>query len=69
MSRSSSFARCAATLWISRRLAEAMIERVRAGALKPEAAAVEFGKQCTCNIFNTVRAAEIIKGRWTKGRS
>lgn len=46
---------------ISRRLAEAMIERVGSGALTPEAAAVELGKQCTCNIFNTVRAAEIIK--------
>ncbi|MBS7651779.1 MAG: hypothetical protein QW638_04870 [Candidatus Bathyarchaeia archaeon] len=46
---------------ISRRLAEAMIERVGAGALTPEAAAVELGKQCTCNIFNTVRGAEIIK--------
>ncbi len=46
---------------ISRRLAEKMIERVGSGALTPEAAAVELGKQCTCNIFNTVRAAEIIK--------
>lgn len=26
-----------------------------------EEAAVELGKQCTCNIFNTVRAARIIK--------
>ncbi len=46
---------------ISRRLAETMIERVEAGALTPEEAAVELGKQCTCNIFNTVRAAEIIE--------
>lgn len=46
---------------ISRRLAEMMIERVGSGTLTPEAAAVELGKQCTCNIFNTVRAAEIIK--------
>ncbi|MBS7638568.1 hypothetical protein KEJ49_06800, partial [Candidatus Bathyarchaeota archaeon] len=46
---------------ISRRLAEKVIERVSSGAMTPEAAAVELGKQCTCNIFNTVRAAEIIK--------
>lgn len=45
---------------ISRKLAEVMIERVEAGALTPEAAAVELGKQCTRNIFNTVRAAEVI---------
>ena len=47
---------------ISSRLAEAMIDRVKKGASTPEEAAVELGKQCTCNIFNTVRAAEIIRG-------
>jgi hypothetical protein len=45
---------------ISRKLAETMIERVAAGTMTPEAAAVELGKQCTCNVFNTVRALEII---------
>ncbi|KON29767.1 hypothetical protein AC482_05715 [miscellaneous Crenarchaeota group-15 archaeon DG-45] len=46
---------------ISSRLAEAMIDRVRRGALAPEEAAVELGKQCTCNIFNVERATEIIR--------
>lgn len=46
---------------VSPRLAEAMIERVRKGTKTPEEAAVELGKQCTCNIYNTVRAAEIIR--------
>ena len=45
---------------ISPKLAEKMIDPVRKGVLTPEEAAVELGKQCTCNIFNTVRAAEII---------
>ncbi len=47
---------------VSPRLVEAMVERVRRGAKTPEEAAVELGKQCTCNIYNTVRAAEIIRG-------
>ena len=46
---------------ISRRLVETMIDLVKKGVKTPEEAAVEFGKQCTCNIFNTVRAAEIIR--------
>jgi len=47
---------------ISSRLVEAVLDRVKKGALTPEEAAVELGKQCTCNIFNTIRAAEIIRG-------
>jgi len=47
---------------ISARLAETMISQVIRGIKTPEAAAVELGKQCTCNIFNTARGAEIIKG-------
>jgi len=46
---------------VSPKLVEAMVERVKRGASAPEEAAVELGKQCTCNIFNTVRAAEIIR--------
>jgi len=46
---------------ISPILVEKMIDQVRKGVETPEAAAVELGKQCTCNIFNTVRAAEIIR--------
>lgn len=46
---------------ISPKLAETLINRVRKGALTPEEAAVELGKQCTCNVFNTVRAVEIIR--------
>jgi hypothetical protein len=45
---------------VSPRLAEAMVGRVRRGLVTPEDAAVELGKQCTCNIYNTVRAAEIL---------
>lgn len=46
---------------ISPRLAEKMVDMARKGVKTPEEAAVELGKQCTCNIFNTVRAAEIIR--------
>ena len=45
---------------VSPRLAEAMVGRVRRGLVTPEEAAVELGKQCTCNIYNTVRAVEIL---------
>ena len=47
---------------VSPRLVESMVNLVRRGAKTPEDAAVELGKQCTCNIYNTVRAAEIIRG-------
>ncbi|MFQ6053886.1 MAG: hypothetical protein ACE5OO_06655 [Candidatus Bathyarchaeia archaeon] len=46
---------------ISSKLVETAVERVKKGFWTPDEAAVELGKQCTCNIFNTVRAAEIIK--------
>jgi hypothetical protein len=46
---------------ISQRLIESLIERVKKGHTIPIDAAVEMGKQCTCNIFNTVRAAKIIE--------
>ncbi|MCW4037636.1 MAG: hypothetical protein NWF13_02740 [Candidatus Bathyarchaeota archaeon] len=46
---------------IAPKLAETLMDRVTRGVTTPEEAAVELGKQCTCNIFNTVRAAEIIR--------
>lgn len=46
---------------VSPKLVEKMIDQVRKGVETPEAVAVELGKQCTCNIFNTVRAVEIIR--------
>ncbi len=42
-------------------LAATLLDRVQRGVTTPEAAAVELGKQCTCNIFNTARAVEIIR--------
>lgn len=45
---------------ISPRLVKTMVDRVRRGITTTEDAAVELGKQCSCNIFNTVRAIEII---------
>lgn len=46
---------------ISPKLVETMIERVKKGILTPEEAAVELGKQCLCNIFNTDRAVSIVE--------
>lgn len=46
---------------IAPKLAESLLDRVTKGTTTPEEAAVELGKQCTCNIFNTQRAAEIIR--------
>jgi len=54
---------------ISPRLAEKMIDMAQKGVKTPEEAAVELGKQCTCNIFNTVRAAEIIRRHAAEDRS
>ncbi len=46
---------------VSVRLIESLFERVGRGAITAQDAAVEFGKQCTCNVFNTERAAQIIE--------
>jgi hypothetical protein len=46
---------------ISQHLITHLIERIRSGKLTPEAAAIEMGKQCTCNVFNVTRGAEILK--------
>lgn len=50
---------------ISRHLVSHLISRVKAGKMTPEEAAVEMGKQCTCNIFNPTRAANIIREHLT----
>lgn len=46
---------------ISVKLVESLIEKVEKGAMTAEDAAVEMGKQCTCNVFNTARATELIR--------
>jgi hypothetical protein len=46
---------------ISPKLINFMIDRVKNGKMTKEDAAVEMAKQCTCTIFNPVRAAEIIE--------
>jgi hypothetical protein len=51
---------------IAPKLAETLTDRVKKGIMTPEEAAIELGKQCTCNIFNTVRAAEIIRRNTTE---
>ena len=45
---------------VSSYLARHLIDRVRKGEMTPEAASLELGKQCTCNILNPVRGAKII---------
>lgn len=47
--------------FISRHLARYLINRVKQGNISPEDAAVELGKQCTCNIFNVVRGADLVR--------
>lgn len=46
---------------ISQHLITHLIERIRAGTLTLEAAAIEMGKQCTCNVFNVTRGAQILR--------
>jgi hypothetical protein len=46
---------------ISSKLAEDMIDQVSKNIKTSEEAAVELGKQCTCNIFNTVRGSKILR--------
>lgn len=46
---------------ISRRLVEKMIAQVKQGTTTSRRAAVELGKQCTCNIFNTVRGRTLLQ--------
>ena len=46
---------------ISQHLITYLIDCIRSGKLTAEAAAVEMGKQCTCNIFNVIRGAQILR--------
>ena len=46
---------------ISKNLVKQCISKVERKIMTPEEAAVELGKQCTCNVFNTKRAVDIIK--------
>lgn len=46
---------------ISRRLVEKMIAQIKQGTINSRKAAVELGKQCTCNIFNTVRGRTLLQ--------
>jgi hypothetical protein len=46
---------------ISRRLVEKMIAQIKQGKINSRKAVVELGKQCTCNIFNTVRGRTLLQ--------
>lgn len=46
---------------VSPKLITSLIDRVKKGKMTKEDAAVEMAKQCTCTIFNPVRAAELIE--------
>ena len=46
---------------ISKNLVKQCLSRVERKMMTAEEAAVELGKQCTCNVFNTERAVDIIK--------
>jgi len=45
---------------VSSNLARDLMDKVRKSDMTPEEAALELGKQCTCNILNPIRAAKII---------
>ena len=53
--------------FIAPALVRHLIERVKKGAMTAEAAAVEMGKQCTCNFLNNVRAAKMINDHIKEG--
>jgi hypothetical protein len=46
--------------FIAPNLVKYLIDMVEKGTITAEAAAVEMGKQCTCNFFNNVRAVKMI---------
>lgn len=54
---------------ISSQLTERLLDLVEKGSINPEEAAVELGKQCTCNVFNTERAVKIIERHLKNPRS
>lgn len=45
---------------VSSNLARHLIDKVKKRDMTPEEAAIELGKQCTCNILNPIRAEKII---------
>ncbi len=47
---------------VATRLARAVVERVKAGKMTPEAGARLLAQPCPCGIFNTERCAEILRG-------
>ncbi len=47
--------------YISRYLVVHLIDQVRKGIMSAEEAGVEMAKQCICNFFNPVRAANLIR--------
>jgi hypothetical protein len=46
---------------VSYNLVKRMLELVKAGRLKPARAAEHLAKPCTCSVFNTARAAELLE--------
>jgi hypothetical protein len=53
---------------ISRRLVEKMIAQIKQGKINSRKAVVELGKQCTCNIFNTVRGRTLLQSAIQKSK-
>ena len=51
---------------ISKNLVKQCLTKVEKNIMTAEEAAVELGKQCTCNIFNTKRAVNIINSTMSK---
>jgi len=47
-------------------LVKQCLTKVEKNIMTAEEAAVELGKQCTCNIFNTKRAVNIINSTMSK---
>jgi len=45
---------------VSSNLARHLIDKVKKREMTPKEAAIELGKQCTCNILNPIRAEKII---------
>ena len=46
---------------VSPHLVNNLISQVRKGSISSQEAGIELGKQCICNLFNHIRAAEIIE--------
>jgi hypothetical protein len=54
---------------ISEKLVEDMMDQVSKNRKTSIEAAVELGKQCTCNIFNTDRGAKILRTKTKKNKA